>query len=120
MFVAVVGCGVVGVVVVVGGGPVVCCVTACAYLPFLVDDVVAMSFFAALLPQAEAVMCLSPWQLYEPDPNRQYDPDTGAPGDFKQLNALGLEALDALNRGLRANKRNVWLAHLKVHLNEMG
>ncbi len=65
-------------------------------------------------------MCLSPWQLYEPDPSRKYDPDAGAPGDFKQLNALGCEALGALNRGLRVNKRNVWLAHLKVHLNEMG
>ena len=60
---------------------------------------------------AEAIMCLSPWQLYE---------KTTEFSQKKIPNKFGQECAIALDRGLRNNPKHLWLCHLKVHLQEMG
>eukprot|EP00040_Diaphanoeca_grandis_P031844 m.191387 g.191387 ORF g.191387 m.191387 type:complete len:568 (-) comp32430_c0_seq2:306-2009(-) len=54
---------------------------------------------------AEAVLCLSPWNLYNKS---------------KEINSFGIRAKAQVDHGLKTNPTSPWLCHLKVHLNEMG
>ena len=54
------------------------------------------------------------------DTRSDFDPASGPPGSGRALNKYGLEAKEALDRGLASAPDDVWLAHLKVHFNEMG
>ena len=60
----------------------------------------------------EAVMTLSPWNLY--------DGRAGGLGCAATPNVSGCEAAVALASGLKACPTHLWLCHLKVHFNEMG
>ncbi len=62
---------------------------------------------------AEALMCLSPWDLYEPS-----TPMWRSAG--KALRPIGAKVQAALNAGLAAAPGHVWLSHLKIHFCEMG
>ena len=54
---------------------------------------------------AEALLCLSPWDLYERD---------------KTVKPIGKRIKLALDRGLQSNPSHLWLCHLKTHYSEMG
>lgn len=54
------------------------------------------------------------------DTRSDFDPASGPPGSGRVPNAYGLEAKAAIERGLACAPHDVWLAHLKVHFNEMG
>ena len=62
---------------------------------------------------AEALMCLSPWDLYEPS-----TPMWRSAG--KALRPIGAKVQAALDAGLAAAPGHVWLSHLKIHFCEMG
>jgi len=66
---------------------------------------------------AEALMCLAPWDLYAKAAGAAtpvwYSAD-------KALLPIGEKVKAALDRGLAAQPRHVWLCHLKIHLCEMG
>ena len=67
---------------------------------------------------AEAALTMTPWKLYDPVPG--FTLDQGAPGDGRTPNKFGLEGAKAIDHGLRLSPNNHWLAHLKIHYNEMG
>ena len=49
-----------------------------------------------------------------------FDPNTGPPGNGRVPNEYGRAAVSAIDRGLKASPKDIWLAHLKIHYNEMG
>ena len=67
---------------------------------------------------AEALLCLSPWDLYTRPEGAKPAPNWSSVG--KVPNAVGERVVAALDRGLRAAPAHPWLAHLKVHYCEMG
>ena len=67
---------------------------------------------------AEALLCLSPWDLYTRPEGAKPAPNWSSVG--KVPNAVGVRVVAALDRGLRAAPAHPWLAHLKVHYCEMG
>ena len=68
---------------------------------------------------AEAILCLSPWDLYEKGPNASAGSPNWRSSDAV-LKPVGVRAEAALAAGLAACPNHVWLCHLKIHLCEMG